>query len=114
MHATYTERILGRISTFSELARVSGAHHERLDGTGYPRRLTAEHIALETRIITTADIFDAISADRPYRGAVPIPETLQIMSKTVGAALDPQCFEALRRAVDLLEHPIPEPMALAA
>jgi HD-GYP domain-containing protein (c-di-GMP phosphodiesterase class II) len=114
MHATYTERILGRISAFSELARVSGAHHERLDGTGYPRRLTAERIALETRIITTADIFDAISADRPYRGAVPIPETLQIMSKTVGAALDPQCFEALRRAVDLLEHPIPEPMALAA
>jgi HD-GYP domain-containing protein (c-di-GMP phosphodiesterase class II) len=101
MHATYTERILGRISAFSELARVSGAHHERLDGTGYPRRLTA-------------DIFDAISADRPYRGAVPIPETLQIMSKTVGAALDPQCFEALRRAVDLLEQPIPEPMALAA
>ncbi|HOI66622.1 MAG TPA: HD-GYP domain-containing protein [Thiomonas arsenitoxydans] len=114
MHATYTERILGRISAFSELARVSAAHHERLDGTGYPRRLTAEHIALETRIITTADIFDAISADRPYRGAVPIPETLQIMSKTVGTALDPQCFDALCKTVELLERPIPEPMALAA
>jgi HD-GYP domain-containing protein (c-di-GMP phosphodiesterase class II) len=103
MHATYTERILGRIDAFSELARVSGAHHERLDGTGYPRRLAAEHIALETRIITTADIFDAISADRPYRGAVPIPETLQIMSKTVGTALDPRCFEALCRAVQEVE-----------
>lgn len=103
LHATYTERILGRISAFSELARVSAAHHERLDGMGYPRKISAEHIALETRIITTADIFDAISADRPYRGAVPIPETLNIMSKTVGTALDPRCFEALCQAVDQLD-----------
>lgn len=103
MHATYTERILGRISAFSELARVAGAHHERLDGTGYPRRLAAEDIALETRIITTADIFDAISADRPYRGAVPVPQTLQIMSETVGTALDPRCFDALCKAVKEIE-----------
>ena len=114
MHATYTERILGRISAFSELARVSGAHHERLDGTGYPHRLTADHIALETRIITTADIFDAISADRPYRGAVPIAQTLQIMSKTVGTALDPRCFDALRKAVDQLEMLAPQDLDLAA
>jgi len=97
-HAAHTEAILSRIGAFSELARVAGAHHERLDGAGYPRGLRADEITLETRIITTADIFDALSADRPYRSAVPIPETLAIMGETVGTALDPLCFEALKDA----------------
>jgi len=98
-HAVHTEAILSRIGAFSELARVAGAHHERLDGAGYPRGLRAGQISLETRIITTADIFDAISADRPYRGAVPVPETLAIMAKTVGTAIDPICFDALNQMV---------------
>jgi putative nucleotidyltransferase with HDIG domain len=99
-HPVHTEDILGRIGAFAELARVAGAHHERLDGTGYPRRLTADRIALETRIITTADVFDAISADRPYRSAVPIPQTLELMRRSVGTALDPLCFEALRQEIE--------------
>jgi len=99
LHATYTETILSRISAFAELARVAGAHHERLDGSGYPRGLGAADISLETRIITTADIFDAITAERPYRGAIPIAQTLGMMEKTVGTALDPACFDALKRAL---------------
>jgi len=99
LHASYTETILSRISAFSELARIAGAHHERLDGGGYPRGLKADQIAMETRIITTADIFDAITAERPYRGAIPVPKALEMMEKTVGTALDPTCFEALRQAV---------------
>jgi HD-GYP domain-containing protein (c-di-GMP phosphodiesterase class II) len=98
-HAAYTEAILSRIAPFEELARVSAAHHERLDGGGYPRGLKADEISVETRIITTADVFDAISAERPYRGAVPIPKTLEIMAETVGTALDPLCFEALRAVI---------------
>ena len=98
-HAALTESILSRISAFSELARIAGAHHERLDGGGYPRGLLAADIAMETRIITTADIFDAITAERPYRGAVPVDQTLAIMQKTVGTALDAECFEALKRAM---------------
>ena len=101
-HAAYTEAILSRIDAFAELARVSAAHHERLDGKGYPRGLKAEEITLETRIITTADIFDAITAERPYRGAVPIPKTLEIMAENVGTAIDPECFEALKQAIDRL------------
>lgn len=96
-HAAHTETILSRIGAFAELARVAGAHHERLDGGGYPRGISAQDIAMETRIITTADIFDAITADRPYRAAIPIPVALDMMEKTVGSALDPDCFEALRR-----------------
>jgi len=98
-HAELTEAILSRISAFSELARVAGAHHERLDGGGYPRGLQAADIALETRIITTADIFDAITAERPYRAAVPVDKTLEMMAKTVGTALDADCFAALTRAM---------------
>jgi len=98
-HAAHTEAILSRIGAFGELARMAGAHHERLDGGGYPRGLKGDQISLETRIITTADIFDAISADRPYRGAIPVPKTLEIMAESVGTALDPLCFEALKEMV---------------
>ena len=103
-HAVYTESILGRIQIFDELARVSAAHHERLDGGGYPRGLKAADIALETRIITTADIFDAITAQRPYRGAVPVEKTLAIMADTVGTAIDATCFEHLKKII----HASPE------
>lgn len=99
-HAQHTEAILSRIGAFGELARVAAAHHERLDGKGYPRGLAAADISLETRIITTADIFDAISADRPYRGAVPIARTLEMMAETVGTAIDPLCFEALKAVLE--------------
>nr|WP_314545534.1 HD-GYP domain-containing protein [uncultured Massilia sp.] len=104
-HAAFTETILGRIDAFRELAEIAGAHHERLDGTGYPRGLGADDIRLETRIITTADIFDAITAARPYRGAIPVPQALEMMAKTVGTALDPQCFDALKRAVERVPFP---------
>jgi HD-GYP domain-containing protein (c-di-GMP phosphodiesterase class II) len=102
-HAEYTEQILSRIPQFTELAVVSAAHHERLDGQGYPRGIEASDITLETRIITTADIFDAITAQRPYRDAIPVPEALSIMRGTVGTALDPRCFSALERIVQHLD-----------
>lgn len=99
MHPVYTEQILACLTPFAELAMVAGAHHERLDGRGYPRGLMANDIALETRVITTADIFDAISADRPYRAAVPVDRTLEMMDRIVGTAIDPRCMEALRDVV---------------
>jgi len=98
-HPRYTEEILGRITLFQELAQVAGAHHERLDGKGYPRGLTADRITLETRIITTADIFDAITAERPYRGAIPVAEALKMMEKLRGTALDGDCLDALAALV---------------
>ena len=68
-HALYTQRILSRIAAFEELARVAGAHHERLDGKGYPHGLKRDAIALETRVLTAADIFDA----RPRSGPIAPP-----------------------------------------
>jgi putative nucleotidyltransferase with HDIG domain len=94
-HAAYTQDILCRIEAFSELGRIAAAHHERLDGKGYPLGLHGDDITLETRIITTADIFDALSAKRPYRDAVPVPQTLEMMRENVGTAIDATCLEAL-------------------
>ncbi|WP_279505556.1 HD-GYP domain-containing protein [Aeromonas veronii] len=99
MHAAYTEEILSRIGAFEELAQVAGAHHERLDGKGYPKGLKGDEITLETRIITTADIFDAITAKRPYRGAIPVPQALEMMAENLGTAIDPNCFAALQAGI---------------
>ena len=95
-HARFSEEILGKIAPFADLARVAAAHHERLDGKGYPRGLVAAEIRLETRIITVADIFDAISAERPYHAANSVAQTLEIMDKLVGSAIDATCYAALK------------------
>lgn len=102
-HPYYTEQILSRITPFDELAIVSGAHHERLDGRGYPRALPAAEITLETRIITVSDIFDAITAERPYRGPIPVPEALEVMGRMVGTALDKACYDALVECVKAMQ-----------
>ncbi|UDL91357.1 HD domain-containing protein [Mesorhizobium sp. PAMC28654] len=102
-HPALGEIILSRIGAFQELSRIAGSHHERLDGKGYPRGLKGDAIDLDTRIVTTADIFDALTAERPYRAAMPVSKALEIMAGDVGSALDPSCFEALRRALLHLE-----------
>ncbi|MEJ2479296.1 MAG: HD domain-containing phosphohydrolase [Acidihalobacter sp.] len=103
-HARYTEEILSRIGVFRELAQVAGAHHERLDGKGYPYGLTADRISLETRVITVADIFDAITAARPYRGPMPLPEALRIMRSQRDVAIDGRCLDALEAVVPELAN----------
>ncbi|MDH3271290.1 MAG: GAF domain-containing protein [Gemmatimonadota bacterium] len=64
----------------SRLAEIVRGHHERLDGSGYPDGATAEHLSLETRIMTVCDIFDALTAsDRPYKKAMPVEKAIQIL-----------------------------------
>ena len=99
MHATYSETILSRIGAFKDLASIAGAHHERIDGKGYPRGLEGDAIVIEARIISTADVFDALTADRPYRAAMPVSKALAIMAEGLGTATDPACFDALRQAM---------------
>jgi len=94
-HASHTQAILGRIGALADLAPIAAAHHERLDGKGYPLGLTSEALSRETRIITLCDFFDALTADRPYRKAMPVEQALAVMAGEVGGALDPEGFEAL-------------------
>mgnify|MGYP000993846165 CR=1 FL=1 len=104
-HPALGEIILSRIDAFRELARIAGAHHERLDGKGYPRGLRAVEIDLDTRIVTTADIFDALTAERPYRAAMTVSAAFEVMARDVGTAIDHDCFAALQRAIAALEKP---------
>ncbi len=96
-HAMHTEEILARLPIMADLAQVAAAHHERLDGKGYPQGLDGRSISRETRIITTCDYYDALTAERPYRGAMPREQALDIMRRDVGSAIDPECFEALEQ-----------------
>jgi putative nucleotidyltransferase with HDIG domain len=98
-HPTHSAAILSAVSIFADTAEVAHAHHERLDGKGYPRNLSDTEINQDTRIITVADVFDALTADRPYRKAMPVTEALAIMQRDVGTAFDQTCFAALNRAL---------------
>jgi HD-GYP domain-containing protein (c-di-GMP phosphodiesterase class II) len=86
-HVTHTFRFLSRIPWGKSLRRVpliAGAHHERLNGTGYPARLRAEEIPVQSKMMSVADVFDALTAsDRPYKKAVPVERALDILDFSV-------------------------------
>lgn len=98
-HAAFTENILSRITAFRDLAVVAAAHHERLDGQGYPKGLTESELPVEARILAVADVFDALTADRPYRQALPVSKALALLYSITGTALDGRCYEALAAAM---------------
>ena len=95
-HPGLTRAILSQVKQFAELAHVAGAHHEKLDGSGYPDGLTAKDLSLESRIIATADVYGALTEDRPYRAGFRSEEALRIMERDVPGKLDAECFDAMR------------------
>ena len=82
-HVTHTFQFLSQIpwgKQFRRVAVIAGSHHERLNGTGYPNRLRAEEIPLQSKMMSISDIFDALTAsDRPYKKAVPLEKALDIL-----------------------------------
>ncbi|MCA9581959.1 MAG: GAF domain-containing protein, partial [Myxococcales bacterium] len=88
-HVLHTREFLERIPWGKDMLRIpeiAGAHHEKLNGTGYPKGLASEAIPLESKIMTIADIYDALTArDRPYKRAIPIDRALQILDFEVKA-----------------------------
>lgn len=94
-HPGLTRSILERIGPFQEMAIIAGEHHEKLDGSGYPNRLMAPDLSLESRIIAVADVYAALSEDRPYRGGLEFDHIFSIMSKLTPHKLDRSCFDAL-------------------
>ena len=73
-------------------------HHERLDGNGYPQHIGGDQIPLISRIVAVADVFDALTSDRPYRKGWPVERTLAYLVERIGTEFDPACVEALCRA----------------
>ncbi len=75
------------------------SHHERLDGRGYPNRVPAAQLDLAVRILTVADVYDALTADRVYREAWPAERALALLDDETGTAFDADCVAALRNVV---------------
>lgn len=92
-HPIWTFDILDRVSAFRHFADDAARHHERLDGHGYPWRLRADKLGITARILAIADVYEALTADRPYREGMGIERTLQIMANDVDAAFDDEAFE---------------------
>lgn len=103
-HPAHSEAILARINAFRGIAPVAGAHHERLDGKGYPKGLSEVDLPYEAMILATADVYDALSADRPYRAAMTYDQAMGILTSELGAAHHPIFVEALARGLTKLSE----------
>ena len=94
-HTDYTYRILSGVEGFRHLAANAAAHHERLDGKGYHRGLTAEQLPISARILAVADMYEALSARRPYRQDMTSEQVHSILQKNSGSGLCPVVLSAL-------------------
>jgi putative two-component system response regulator len=94
-HATIGAEILGRsrIPLFQLAAEVALTHHERWDGSGYPRGLAGDDIPLSGRIVAVVDFFDALTMDRCYRPAMTDAEALRMLEAERGRAFDPRVVD---------------------
>jgi putative nucleotidyltransferase with HDIG domain len=97
MHPVYTRAIVRTIAGFEQLAFVAAAHHERLDGKGYPDGLTASHLPLTARILCVADVYQALTEKRPYREPMAKQAVFAMMDKDAPSRLDPQCLDVLKQ-----------------
>jgi putative nucleotidyltransferase with HDIG domain len=94
-HPTVSLQILKRVPALDSIAGTAAAHHERLDGSGYPFGIDASEMDVHARILAVADVAEALSADRPYRDSLPTEKVLDIMRRDAGAKLDGVAFTAL-------------------
>jgi HD-GYP domain-containing protein (c-di-GMP phosphodiesterase class II) len=98
-HPVVTHQILERVPGFRPLAPVAAAHHERLDGSGYPQGLTAEELTMPMRLLAVADVYEALTSERPYRAAMRSEQALQIIRDDSPQALDDVVASALASLV---------------
>ena len=95
-HAQIGQDILAAsLSPYTQLgAVIAGGHHEKFDGSGYPRQLQGEEIPLVARIVAIADVFDALASERPYKRAWTTEEIQTYFREQSGQHFDPQCVQA--------------------
>jgi HD-GYP domain-containing protein (c-di-GMP phosphodiesterase class II) len=100
VHPAYTQRILERVTAFASIVKVASAHHERLDGKGYHLGLPAERLSPMSRALAVADVYEALTAERPYRRGLPRNEAMAILRGLSGTALCTESVEALAAEAD--------------
>jgi putative two-component system response regulator len=96
-HASYAHEFLGRITFLQEALDIPYCHHERWDGTGYPRGLRGEQIPLAARIFAVIDVWDALCSDRPYRKAWPEQKAREYIRVRAGTHFDPKVVDSFLR-----------------
>lgn len=93
-HPVYAYEMLSRISYLAPSLEIPYCHHEKWDGSGYPRGISAEEIPLAARIFAVADVWDALRSDRPYRQALPTSTALAYIEENKGTHFDPEVVES--------------------
>lgn len=102
-HPYYSHRILEQVDGFENIAQWVGAHHETLDGKGYPYKQKPENIKLGSRILSVADVFSALIEDRPYRKGMPVSEAIDIMDCMVqDLKLDINIVDDVKKYSDII------------
>jgi putative two-component system response regulator len=81
-------------------AIIARTHHEKWDGTGYPRGLKGDGIPLHGRIVAVADVFDALTTERPYKRAWELERAFQFLRDNTGGHFDPDCVRAFLARLD--------------
>jgi len=99
-HPSMGAGILSHISWLEDVVPVVMSHHERYDGSGYPRGLRGEEIPLLSRILAVADAFDAMTSDRSYRRALPLSVAVNELRRGAGSQFDPLVVEAFLSMLD--------------
>ncbi|HEX2205812.1 MAG TPA: HD domain-containing phosphohydrolase [Longimicrobium sp.] len=98
-HPLHTWEILSRVGAFQPFARLAAVHHERLDGTGYPWGHAAPDLDRSDRVLAVADVYEALTADRPYRAGMPPATALAILHEDAPARVCPDAVAALESAL---------------
>jgi putative nucleotidyltransferase with HDIG domain len=99
-HPNIGERILEPIEAYAEIIPIVRQHHERFDGKGYPDSISGEAITLGARILAVADVYDALSSERPYRAAMDPDQALQIIKENSGSHFDPVVVDAFLEVIE--------------
>lgn len=111
-HPTYGAKMLENAETpLLQLAcRISLAHHEHFDGTGYPHGLKGEQIPIEARIVSVVDVFDALTTKRVYKGAWTLEDTFKYMAQQAGRLFDPMVVSEFNKCFPQIQEILNEEM----
>ena len=111
LHPYYTERTLARSPSLAPLGRLAGAHHERLDGSGYHRGCGASELPVAARLLATADVFEAMTEPRVHRPAhTPTAAAAELAAQAEAGRLDAECTEAVLAAAGQTRERVRPPL----